>query len=617
MYKLVKPYKEENPIVTVNKIRSILNEIGIFVSELFSQDGDYYTCRIEIANDDLIEYHIGTNGKGTSIEYAFASAYAEFMERLQNKFLIRDSFYFSKYYDMDCSFNRQLKVENKKLDFLFGPDEKVLPIAEIIDDNFDVLSSSLFINDKKELEDLILKDLKIHKSHCVQFYHVQKRTIQYLPISILLEGSGSTGMCAGNTPEEALIQGLSEILERYAVLEIYYKQIVPPTIPHDYFKDYPIYDSIKRLENKGLTIIIKDFSLGIGLPVIGVIVIDNASRKYNVKVGSDPWPLTSLERCLTEFHQSFTGIRLIDKYDFGKYLSEKFDGLDQSEADFLNLSKILNNATGQWPDSLFSDCFTYNFTSLNFELGKSNKSDLNYLIRLISQMGYQIFIRDVSYLGFCSYYIVVPGLSQDKRNKTNYKISFDLYQIKKMINDIPSLSDIDLTSLIHLLEKNYKAISEGLLNFEDLFYCNTDCDIDDITIDLLLCMAHYKMKNINEAYIYMEKFLKDKCKKEYIYFFCCKDYLALLMKKMCMKDIVSYMEKIYGINLTNEVIGDMKDPEFVFKSYDMHSYFSTKNHNISNFKYFKISNVLKNIELKQKSNLINQVDLSNYLDNIS
>jgi ribosomal protein S12 methylthiotransferase accessory factor len=65
----------------------------------------------------LKEFDIGTNGKGTSIEYACASAYAEFMERLQNNILIKKPFFFSKYYDKNCAFKEQLKTENKELDF--------------------------------------------------------------------------------------------------------------------------------------------------------------------------------------------------------------------------------------------------------------------------------------------------------------------------------------------------------------------------------------------------------------------------------------------------------------------------------------------------------------------
>ena len=114
MFELVKPYKEEKPLITINKIRSILNDVGIFVSEKHIQDGEYFTCRIEIANDNLKDFRIGSTGKGKSLEYAYASAYAEFMERLQNNILLKNSFYFSIHYNKNCAFNEQLKKENKE-----------------------------------------------------------------------------------------------------------------------------------------------------------------------------------------------------------------------------------------------------------------------------------------------------------------------------------------------------------------------------------------------------------------------------------------------------------------------------------------------------------------------
>ncbi len=48
MFKLIKPYKEQYPLFTINKIRSILSEVGIFVTERFIKDGDFFTCRVSV-----------------------------------------------------------------------------------------------------------------------------------------------------------------------------------------------------------------------------------------------------------------------------------------------------------------------------------------------------------------------------------------------------------------------------------------------------------------------------------------------------------------------------------------------------------------------------------------
>ncbi|NVO12100.1 MAG: YcaO-like family protein [Bacteroidales bacterium] len=610
MYKMLKPYKEEKPIVTINKIRSILNDLGIFVSEEHIQDGDYFTCRIQIANDNLRAFKMGTNGKGTTLEYAYASAYAEFIERLQNNMLINQSFFFSKYYDKDCAFNKQLRLENKELDFLFCPDEKIIEMPKIIDENYEILSNLFSINSKDELKNFIINTLEFSKAICIPFYNKKNNKTDYLPIGLFFQGIGSTGMCAGNSPEEALIQGISEIIERYATLEIHSKRITPPTIPHEYFIEYPIYNSIKKLEEKGFELIIKDFSLGKRLPVIGVIVIDKNTRKYNVKIGSDPWPITALERCLTELHQSFSGIRLITKCDYGDFIEEKYQELDSAEAEHINFSNVIKNSTGQWSDSIFSDDFSYEFTGLNFNLGKSNKSDLKYLLQLIDELGSQIYIRDVSYLGFNSYYIVVPGLSQYKRNKSDYTILNKLDYLINNINNASSLPNHELTSLVSVLENKYILIKENHINLKEILLYNTDKEATDLTIDIFLSMANYKIGNIDKAYLYLKNYLKDKEVQDYLYFYACKDYLALLKNRRNENEIQSYMTKIYGIELTEEVLEDMQDPNTIFKSYNLQLYFDCKNCEIKEFEYFKIASILKNIENKHKTQPIEQMSLS-------
>ena len=79
-----KQYKAVSPEETINRIRVILNNIGILLKESSCEKDGLYACRLTINNDGMSVLDIGTNGKGRSYEYALASGYAEFMERLQN-----------------------------------------------------------------------------------------------------------------------------------------------------------------------------------------------------------------------------------------------------------------------------------------------------------------------------------------------------------------------------------------------------------------------------------------------------------------------------------------------------------------------------------------------------
>lgn len=79
-----KQYKAVSPEETIYRIRVILNKTGILLKESSCVKDGLYACRLTVNNDSLSVLDIGTNGKGRSYEYALASGYAEFMERLQN-----------------------------------------------------------------------------------------------------------------------------------------------------------------------------------------------------------------------------------------------------------------------------------------------------------------------------------------------------------------------------------------------------------------------------------------------------------------------------------------------------------------------------------------------------
>ena len=78
-------YKDDTPVATVKRIKDILNKLGIKTSEKYYSPGinGLFSCRITIRGTE-----IGQNGKGTTPEYALASGYAEFIERLSTGFLI-------------------------------------------------------------------------------------------------------------------------------------------------------------------------------------------------------------------------------------------------------------------------------------------------------------------------------------------------------------------------------------------------------------------------------------------------------------------------------------------------------------------------------------------------
>lgn len=117
-------YKERLPEETVTILKKILSDLGIAVVEEWKHEPviDTYSLRLTIEGTE-----IGTNGKGITREYARASAYAEFFERLQNGLLFKNVKYLSdikwvlpeEMLQLDNSFAKFLKdsLKNEK-DFM-------------------------------------------------------------------------------------------------------------------------------------------------------------------------------------------------------------------------------------------------------------------------------------------------------------------------------------------------------------------------------------------------------------------------------------------------------------------------------------------------------------------
>ena len=90
---------------------------------------------------------------------------------------------------------------------------------------------------------------KSNQYSCVPFFHLNSKSEVYMPQSIYMPIYGSNGMCAGNTREEALVQGLSEIIERVVQKKIFIDKISCPNIPDSEIQKYPyIWKMYKKMK---------------------------------------------------------------------------------------------------------------------------------------------------------------------------------------------------------------------------------------------------------------------------------------------------------------------------------------------------------------------------------
>lgn len=548
-------YKDDLPINTINKIRNILNDLGILTVEkgwLNSAKG-YYSVTVSIANTTL-----STNGKGTSYEYALASAYGELMERIQNQAPFR--------------LNTDLSQEdNEYKGFFYSPDEKEMSIKEIIDDDNEWIHDKfLKVNRKEDIIKLLKKwqEISYEKINSdfigLPFCNLNSGKVSYIPIKMLSKMYMSNGMCAGNTPEEALVQGISEIFERNVNKKIIKEKITPPSIPSEYLKKFPkLEDMINQIEMNGnYKVILKDCSLDLNFPVVGVVYINKDDQTYFVKFGSHPSYEMAVERTLTELlqGQDIKKMRGVWKYSYQSDYSDNHN----------NLLNILVNGCGCYPNEFFSAKESYEFKPFVDVSKMNNKEVFKYLIDMLKEKGYNVYVRDASYLGFPAFHVIIPNLSEiEEINDYNEIQDYaELVKAKKLIRNITQPNEYGYLQLAKFLDEKNFGLEVSVMQFLNL-PINSSLPWYYSNMDLFVVALYCHEREYSKAYSVLNKYLKEiqanSSDSQLLSYYCCiRDYLAAKTMDLSDKELIDALSTFYHINMINGIIDEMGDCENIF-----------------------------------------------------
>lgn len=577
-------YKDELPLKTINKIRNILNDLGIFTIETNwknSADG-FYSVTIKIVDTNL-----QTNGKGTSYEYALASGYAELLERLQNR----------------AQFKLSIDVSDKALrykGFFYAPDEKYLSIKDLLKEDEDWIKYQL--NSCKSIESkekLLVKwkemtnNIEPNDYTCLPYLNLKTKNISNIPIKMVSKMYMSNGMCAGNTTEEAIVQGLSEVLERAVNRKIILEKLTPPDIPESYLSNFPkIVNMINKIKGSGnFEVIMKDCSLGKGYPVVGTIFINKDSQSYFVKFGSHPKIEIALERSLTELLQGQDVKQMmgLKEFSFKSNIGSKSD----------NLMGILVNGSGYYPTELFTNNYSYEFSEYDYINGMTNKEMLLYLINLIERDGYDIYVRDMSFLGFPSFHVLVSGLSEveqidDVKSLESY---LEYLEVKKYIRKYSSLNDTEINELIESIESKYNG-NGSVINLLNLPIKNV-FPWYYVNLNLYLTAIYYKKGEYKYAFKCIDEFINKFSPNQFnqtmmIYYKCVRDYIAAKSDDLEDVEIVNLLSKFYSMNVVNGVLFDFGDEDIINSKYGEINCFDCSNCNLNEHcSYLSVERVYK------------------------
>jgi ribosomal protein S12 methylthiotransferase accessory factor len=115
------------------------------------------------------------------------------------------------------------------------------------------------------------------------------------------------GTSAGNCTEEALLQGICEIVERHVCSIISRNHIDVPAIRPESASDPLVREMLSKYGKNSIRLFVSDFTLDMGIPTVGVLAMDPATFPQTSEIvwtaGTTPNPEKAFSRALTEIAQ--------------------------------------------------------------------------------------------------------------------------------------------------------------------------------------------------------------------------------------------------------------------------------------------------------------------------
>ncbi len=211
------------------------------------------------------------------------------------------------------------------------------------------------------------------------------------------------GPSAGNCLEEAILQGLCEVVERHVSSRVWHEKIPVRGIRPDSVRDPVVCGLLDRFRACGVELRLSDFSLDTGIPTVGALAWDPATFPRRSEIvwtaGTTPSPAKALARALTETAQ------LAGDFDTaGRYVAS---GLPKPSA-LQEVDWILDPVEEVELDALP-------------DLSHPNlKAEIERCLAALGRVGLEAFVVDTTHplLRIPACYVIVPGAHFRERSRS-------------------------------------------------------------------------------------------------------------------------------------------------------------------------------------------------------
>lgn len=546
-------YKARSPQKTVERIMGILSDNSIIVEERGWREHSGMFASLGLVHTKVPM--VMTCGKGRNQDYARASAYAEFMERLQNLALL----------------DGKIPESNQSITRVKFPDTVRAPIADVLKKNRDILKFML----KEDCWEA-LSEIGNTEIDCLPFYDVFSKGISLVPRTILRLSVGSNGMCAGNTAEEALIQGFCEVYERHFLIKLFNGEIDNvPKIPESLLSE-SLQKAFTELRNYGFEVHAKDCSLDGSIPTYGILVVKGNKAAFSI--GSAPHFGIALERCITELFQGMD-FQLLEKVKMKPIATletcfEKRNFTSNDKIERHNYLKTLRSGSGVVHPILFDNSVLCKKENLSCYTHHHSKETLCEIIKPIKKAGYKALVREVGFLGFPTFQVYVPGMSE--------MLEIDHERLLLYLKDLPraqhsfrNVGNESIENIKHLALTLEKLIDNPFIEQEAIVqHLTTQCFKSDATLsktepEILLSLFWYKAGDISKALLVYESYIKKKIGTEAFhnppeyakYHIAFLSFLRNRENGCSMEDALEKVNGQYEKNIADEINLVFQNPE--------------------------------------------------------
>lgn len=401
-------YKEADPKETVERIRTALAGVGVRMETV---------CLNPVENVVSVllrdrEHGFEVYGKGTSKEWALASAYGEAAERFQNR----------------LAYPVPEPEESESTLFREWPDEVRVSLAEAlgIPDIAEDIARH-YTDPEVSAEEFLHELYGTDTISAVPFLSVRRNDTVMLPDRIISTLCGSNGLASGNTYDEALCQGLCEAAERYSKFYMIRKNIPLVTVPEEEIsrRAPELLGIMKEIEKgTGCRMTVRDARPATGFPVLQVLLTDSARQKYYTRFGCHPVFTVALERCVTELLQGQEDITRLStmlswpqERETGSYRNLG-DSVKADLGDLTDefLSGVTDAVFEPWPETPFT-----------------NRAGVNDLIDRFLRIAPDVYIRKTGFLGIPSVRIHIPGVTPLPFRYSSKVIEYN--QVREILHD--------------------------------------------------------------------------------------------------------------------------------------------------------------------------------------